>query len=131
MSQFSIELILVRQLASGLAIPTFVADASGTLIFINEPAERLLGVRFDELGDMPFDEWARTFTPVDGHGASVGPEQLPLTIALHEGRPAHGLLQIVGRDGVARSIEISAFPLQSAHGMLQGGVAMFWEVAAP
>ena len=54
MAQFSIELILVKQLASGLAIPTVVADASGSIVFINEPAERLLGVRFDELGDLLF-----------------------------------------------------------------------------
>jgi PAS domain-containing protein len=128
MAQFSIELILVKQLASGLAIPTFVADASGTLVFINEPAERLLGVRFDELGDMPFDAWTTTFTPTDGHGDGVTPDEIPLVIALNERRPAHGRLRIIGRDGVARAIEITAFPLESAHGMLEGGVAMFWEV---
>ena len=127
MAQFSIELILVRQLASGLAVPTVVADASGALVFINEPAERLLGVRFDELGDMPFDTWTTAFAPSDGD-RDVDPEDLPLAIALHRRRPAHGPLQIVGRDGVARSIEITAFPLESAHGQLEGGVAMFWEV---
>jgi PAS domain-containing protein len=131
MGQFSIELILVKQLASGLAVPTFVADSSGTLVFINEPAERLLGVRFDELGDMPFDSWTTTFTPPDSHGDAPKPEEMPLVIALKERRPAHGRLRIVGRDGVARAIEITAFPLESAHGMLEGGVAMFWEVGAP
>jgi PAS domain-containing protein len=126
MAQFSIELILVRQLASGLAVPTFVADASGTLIFINEPAERLLGVRFDEMGDMPFETWTTAFAPTHGGGA-VPPDRLPLAIALHERRPAHGPLRIIGQDGVARDIEITAFPLESAHGRLEGGVAMFWE----
>lgn len=127
MAQFSIELILVRQLASGLAIPTFVADAAGSLVFLNEPAERLLGIRFDELGDMPFEAWTTGFTPPDAHGG-VAPEQMPLAIALHERRPAHGPLRILGRDGVQREIEITAFPLESAHGQLEGGVAMFWEV---
>jgi PAS domain-containing protein len=131
MGQFSIELILVRQLASGLAVPTFVADSTGTLVFINEPAERLLGVRFDELGDMPFESWTTTFTPPDSHGDAAKPDEMPLVIALNERRPAHGRLRIVGRDGVARAIEITAFPLESAHGMLEGGVAMFWEVGAP
>ena len=128
MAQLSIELILVRQLASGLAIPTFVADASGTLVFINEPAERLLGVRFDELGDTPFNAWTTGFAPADADGERVAPDDLPLAIALHERRPAHGQLHIVGHDGVPRSIEITAFPLESAHGHLEGGVAMFWEV---
>jgi len=129
MAQFPIELILVRQLASGLAVPTVVADASGSLVFINEPAEHLLGVRFDEIGDLPFDEWTTSFAPSDG-GTAVPPERLPLAIALQERRPAHGPLEIVGRDGVARTIEITAFPLESAHGQLEGAVAMFWEVGA-
>lgn len=129
MAQFSMELILVRQLASGLAVPTVVADAAGALVFINEPAERLLGVRFDELGDLPFDEWTTAFAPSDGEN-EVPPEELPLAIALLRRRPAHGPLQIVGRDGVPRSIEITAFPIESAHGRLEGAVAMFWEVGA-
>jgi len=129
MAQFSIELILVRQLASGLAIPTFVADASGALVFMNEPAERLLGVRFDEMGEMPFEAWTTSFRPPDSVGPTPEPTEQPLAIALHERRPAHGPLQILGRDGVLRQIEITAFPLESAHGQLEGGVAMFWEVA--
>jgi PAS domain S-box-containing protein len=129
-AQFSIELILVRQLASGLAVPTVVADAAGTLIFLNEPAEELLGVRLDEMGDLPFEAWTTNFAPSDAHG-DVEPERLPLAIALHERRPAHGPLRIIGRDGVARAIEITAFPLEGAHGQLEGGVAMFWEVDPP
>jgi PAS domain-containing protein len=130
MAQFPIELILVRQLASGLAVPTFVVDAAGALVFLNEPAERLLGVRFDELGEMPFDVWATAFTPPDGNRPGTKPDELPLAIALQRRRPAHGPLNIVGRDGIRRQIEITAFPLESAHGQLEGGVAMFWEVAA-
>jgi PAS domain-containing protein len=130
MAQFSIELILVRQLVSGLAIPAFVADAAGNLVFINEPAERLLGVRFDEIGDMPFETWTTTFAPPDSHPGALAPEDLPLAIAIRQRRPAHGPMRIVGRDGVTRDIEITAFPLESAHGRLEGGVAMFWEVGA-
>jgi len=128
MAQFSIELILVRQLASGLAVPTVVADASGALVFMNEPAERLLGIRFDEQGDIPFDVWTTTFTVPETHPGAVKPEDLPLSIALQQRRPAHGPLRISGRDGATHRIEITAFPLEGAHGQLEGGVAMFWEV---
>jgi PAS domain-containing protein len=128
MGQFPIELILVRQLASGLAVPTFVADAAGALIFMNEPAERLLGLQFEDQGEMPFEVWATTFMPRHGQGGSVRAEDLPLAIALQQRRPAHGPLEILGRDGVWRQIEITAFPLEGAHGQLEGGVAMFWEV---
>jgi PAS domain-containing protein len=127
MAQLSIELILVRQLASGLAVPTFVTDGSGSLVFINEPAERLLGIRFDEIDEMPFETWSTIFSPADDQGETVEPNELPLAIALLQRRPAHGPLRIVGRDGVPRRIEITAFPLESAHGQLEGGVAMFWE----
>ena len=53
MSQKPIELILMRQLASTLAMPIFLVDADGTLAFYNEPAERVLGMRFEETGEMP------------------------------------------------------------------------------
>ena len=45
MSQKAIELILMRQLASSLAMPIFLVDPSGNLVFYNEPAEQLLGSR--------------------------------------------------------------------------------------
>ena len=52
MAQLPIELILVRQLADGLAVPTFVVDAAGDLVFVNEAAAGLLGLRFDEVGEV-------------------------------------------------------------------------------
>ena len=68
MTQKPIELILTRHLASNLAMPIFLVDADGTLIFYNEPAERLLGMRFEETGEMPANEWATKWMPttVDG-----------------------------------------------------------------
>lgn len=128
MAQFSIELILVRQLASGLVVPMVVADASGSLVFINEPAEKLLGLRFEEQGDIPFEVWTTSFNPPDSHPDASRPENLPLAIALQQRRPAHGPLRIAGQDGALHHIEITAFPLEGPHGQLEGGVAMFWEV---
>ena len=58
MAQKAIELILMRQLASSLAMPIFLVDASGNLLFYNEPAEQLLGSRFDETGEMSMTEWS-------------------------------------------------------------------------
>ncbi len=51
--QQEIEMILARQLASYLVMPIFVVDPAGTLVFYNEPAEPILGRRFDETGAMP------------------------------------------------------------------------------
>ncbi len=127
MAQLPIELILVRQLASGLAVPIFVVDAIGDLLYVNEAAEGLLGLRFDELGDVSFAEWTTAFAPRTPDGLGAGPGDLPLVVAIRERRPVHGPLEIVGRDGVARSIEVTAIPLVGTRGQLLGGLAMFWE----
>ncbi len=127
MSQKPIELILARQLASYLAWPTFIVDPAGTLIFYNEPAERVLGLRFEETGEMPAVEWATRFTPTDDTGAPVPPEALPLSIALTRRTPAYGRLWIRGLDGVTKHIELTAFPLIDPAGRHLGGVALFWE----
>ena len=63
MSQKPVELILMRQLASSLAMPIFLVDAGGALAFYNEPAEALLGKRFDETGEMTVGEWASVWQP--------------------------------------------------------------------
>jgi PAS domain-containing protein len=128
MSQKEIEVILTRQLASYLAMPIFIVDPQGTLVFYNEPAEMILGLRFDETGEMPFSEWATVFTPMDEHGTPLAPAALPLAIALGERRPAHGDFYIRGLDHVFRHIEVTAFPLIGQSGRNLGAVALFWEV---
>ena len=127
MPQREIEVILTRQLASYLALPIFIVDPDGTLVFYNEPAEAILGHRFEETGEMPASEWSSLYT-TDGPGDSVAPEELPLMIALREHRPAHGRLIIRGLDHVRRHIEVTAFPLIGQAGRGLGAVAIFWEV---
>lgn len=127
MAQAAIELILFRQLATSLAVPVFVVDAKGDMVFLNEAAERLLGLRFDDLDELPFDAWSRSFKPRNPDGASVTPESLPLVQAIVSRRPAHGPLVITGNDGTERAIEVTAFPLEGGQGRLIGAVAMFWE----
>lgn len=127
MAQQSIELILFRQLATSLAVPVFLVDDHGDLIFLNEAAEGLLGMRFDDLDDLPFDRWTTMFAARSREGKALKPESLPLAEAVLHRRPAHGALTITGRDGVDRHIEVTAFPLEGGRGRLLGAVAMFWE----
>ena len=128
MSQKEIEVILTRQLASYLAMPIFIVDPQGTLVFYNEPAEMILGLRFDETGEMPLAEWATVFTPIAQSGTPLPPQDLPLTIALNECHPAHGDFYIRGLDLVLRHIEVTAFPLIGQADRNLGAVALFWEV---
>jgi PAS domain-containing protein len=127
MAQQSIELILFRQLATSLAVPVFLVDENGDMVFLNEAAERLLGIRFDDLDELPFATWKTTFLPRAIDGSWVDPESTPLVRAIIERRPTHAPLRITGADGVERSIEVTAFPLEGGRGRLIGAVAMFWE----
>jgi PAS domain-containing protein len=127
MAQKGIELILTRQLASYLVLPIFLVDPDGTLLYYNEPAEAILGRRFDETGEMPVDDWSRAFAPTDDDGLPLPPEALPLVVAMAENRPAHRPFNIRGMDGVVRRLEVTAFPLIGQANTKVGAVAIFWE----
>jgi len=131
MSSKEIEMILMRQLASYLTMPIFIADPAGTLVFYNEPAEHILGRRFDETGEMPSAEWTTAWRPTDEAGVLLRPEHLPLSIALAQGRPAHSQFWIHGTDNVRRHIEVFAFPLIGQAGRHLGAVAISWELGQP
>lgn len=124
-----VELILARHLASYLATPIFIVSPEGDLLYYNEPAESILGRRFEETGEMTASEWSTVFLPTDENGAPLPPEALPLMIALVERRPAHRSFWIVGLDGGHRHIGVTAFPLIGQAGRFLGAVAIFWEAA--
>ncbi|PYM54603.1 MAG: hypothetical protein DMD79_24305 [Candidatus Rokuibacteriota bacterium] len=127
MAQKDVEVILMRQLASYLAMPIFLVDPAGNLLFYNEPAEALLGRRYDETGEMPIEEWSAIFVPVDESGAPFPPEDLPLAVALQKRRAAHRALWIRGFDGEFRRVNTTAFPLEGQGGRHLGAIALFWE----
>jgi len=77
MPQKEIELILLRQWASYLAMPIFVAGSDENLLFYNEPAGVLLGRRFDEAGEMPLQEMSTLFHTTAEDGTLLSPEALP------------------------------------------------------
>ena len=125
--QHQIEVILMRELASYLAMPIFLVDPGGNLLFYNEPAEKILGHRYEETGPMPAQAWATIFQPTDEDGHTLPAERLPLIVALQEARPAHSGFWIRGLDGVLRQIEVIAFPLLGQSDRRLGAVAIFWE----
>lgn len=128
MSQHEIETILARHLAEYLAMPIFIVNPTGDLIFYNEPAEAILGTRYNETGSMPASEWATIFHPVDKAGNSIPAEELPLMIALNRRCPAHKNFWIRGLDGKLRELEVTALPIIGQAGRFLGGIAIFWEI---
>jgi PAS domain-containing protein len=122
-----IELILARQVASYLALPIILTDADGDLVFYNEPAEELLGLRFDNTGPLPLIERVQALTLRDEGGSPMPFEDVPLVRALKDAHPDNQRLILRGLDGIDRPVETTAFPLTRRDGTLVGGVAVFWE----
>ena len=120
-------LILARDFASRLATPVFLVDEAGTVIYYNEAAERLLGIRFVEGRGMTAEDWAKLFSPADEAGAPIPIRETPLGVAFQELRPEHATLTIRDADGVAHRIEATAFPLLAHAGDPVGALAVFWE----
>ncbi|MCX5738763.1 MAG: PAS domain-containing protein, partial [Proteobacteria bacterium] len=102
MSQPGIEIVLMRQLASYLAVPILIVDRNRDLLFFNESAEPILGRRFDETGKIQRGEWTASFRPADANGLPLPPEEQPLTRAIDRGEPSYRRSWLTGLDGVAR-----------------------------
>jgi len=128
MAQQSVEMILVRQLASYLFVPVLVVDTTGTVVFYNEPAERILGVRFEETGRIDPEEADRLIELSDDPTAGPDDDGPPLVTALQQRRPAHARRWLLRRgDRVRLQVELTAFPVIDQEDRLLGAVAMFWE----
>lgn len=128
MAQHPIELILTRQLASYLVTPMFLVGPQGELLFYNEPAEALLGFRFDEALEIPLDEWASTYQLFDSAtGERLGADQFPVVTALRESRPHHMSLVYQRPDGGRLPLVVTSIPLIGGGGELLGAVAIFWQ----
>jgi PAS domain-containing protein len=124
-TQRPLELILARNLMSALSTPAFLVDEGGVLAFYNEAAGMLLGKRFEELGAVGPEEWGSLFGPFGEDGEPIPYDELPLVRAVRDGRPAHADYTIRSTDGSEHSVEVSAFPILTAHGS-RGGIAIFW-----
>jgi PAS domain-containing protein len=124
-TQHPVEIIMARGFVSNLATPAFLVGVDGTLVFYNEAAGELLGVGFEEAGPMPATAWATRFDPVAADGSDLSLEELPLGVALVQGRPAHGTLRIRAATGDQRTIEATAFPIVGHEGQ-SGAIAIFW-----
>lgn len=126
-----IELILLRQWSTYQAIPVWIMDAEGNLLFYNESAEAVLGLRYVEAGMIHANDLAERFQTTALDGSAVPTEELPVVIALTQRIPAHGQLRIKTADGAGRHLHITAFPVEGLSERHLGAVAMFWEEPIP
>ena len=120
-------LILAREFASNLATPIYIADTDETLVYFNEPAEKIAGRSFAEVGEIPVREFTEMLAPQAAGGQSLRREETPGGIAFAERRPAHGNLCVTGLDGTKREIATTGFPLFGPDEEFHGIMVIFWE----
>ena len=126
--QQPLELILLRQLASYLTAPMWMMDAGGNLVYYNEPAEPLLGVRFDDAGPIRSEDLLGMFEVTELDGAPMPDSVFPVLVALMTRVPAHRAVRFRGLDGVWREVEVTAVPIEGQGNRFLGAWATFWEV---
>jgi PAS domain-containing protein len=127
MAAHEIEIILNRQLADCLSIPVFIIDTEGNLIYYNEPAEHILGKRFEETGAMPVSVWGTIFKPMDENRNPLLPEDLPLVKTLRNRKPYHKTFYIESLTGNIEKISVTSYPILGRPARFLGAVALFWD----
>jgi PAS domain-containing protein len=120
-----IELIQTRGLMSNLTTPAFLVDTAGTLVFFNDAAGELLGLRFEEAGPMEPQEWGTRFVPMRVDGSPFPVDELPLSVALSKELPSHERMRIRSASDTEHEIEVCAFPITGTEGT-RGALAIFW-----
>jgi PAS domain-containing protein len=123
---FPIEIILNRQLADCLAIPVFITDTLGNLLFYNESAEQILGKRYEDTGEMTVEEWSTIFKSRDENGKFLDPEELPLVKTLLNQMPYSKTFWIESLQGKTERISVTSYPIIGRAGTFLGAVAIFW-----
>jgi PAS domain-containing protein len=122
-----LEMILFRQLATTLALPVWLLDLQGELVFYNEAAERAMGRRFQENEALHIGEIAAAFGMTLPDGRPIPADELGLAFGAARTHPLHREMGFRSLDGAFHAIEVTAFPLVGHRGVAVGVVAMFWE----
>lgn len=131
MAAYPLEIILCRQMAEHLALPVFITDPEGNLLYYNDYAEELLGERFEYTGPMPLSEWSVRFQPRNLEGELIQARELPLvqTLGLH--RSAHSTFWIENLKGVRHLISVTSVPISGTDNAFFGAMAIFWKNEGP
>src|SRR5258707_13936361 len=83
-----LELTLARNLISIVSIASPLVDSDGRIVFFNEAAAEIIGAPFEEIGVLEQDQWTARYGPFGEDGRPLLPDELPLTTAIRESRPA-------------------------------------------
>lgn len=126
--QKPLELILARNLLTSVTTPSFLVARDGALLFYNEAAGALLGRPFEDVGQLDAGEWTGSFGPLDENDEPIPLDELPLTRALRDGRPAHAEFCVRDAKGAKHRIAASAMPIVGHGDGASGAMVIFWPV---
>jgi PAS domain-containing protein len=129
-SQKPLELILARNLLTSVTTQSFLVARDGALLFYNEAAGAMLGRPFEDVGQLDANEWTQSFGPLDENDEPIPLEDLPLTQALRDGRPAHAEFSVRDSKGAKHRIAASAMPIVGHADGASGAMVIFWPVDA-
>ena|SRR5919197_5851469 len=127
LSEQPLELILARSLISIISIAALLVDSDGRIVFFNDAAADVIGAPFEEIGVLEQDEWSDRYGPFGADGKPMPPDELPLTIAVRESRPAYGRFSVRAESGPLE-VEAGALPLSGPAGY-HGAIIVFWPLA--
>ena len=118
--QKDVVLILARELASNIATPMLVLDETGTIVFFNEAAERILGATFESVGEVSPDEYDAKWATTDPDGNEISLRHGPMARVVSDHTPAHRVIRVRGLDGAWHLIETTVYPLFAERVALRG-----------
>lgn len=127
LAQHPIEMILLKQWASLIAVPVWITDADGRLVYYNEPTEEIIGMRFEDAGEMSADQLAEVFVIRDIDGSPLANDDRPLMIALTKQMSAHRRIRFLRVDKQWREIAVTAIPIIGEGNRHLGAMVTMWE----
>jgi PAS domain-containing protein len=120
-------MILLKQWASLIAVPVWITDADGRLVYYNEPTEEIIGVRFEDAGEMSAEQLAEKFVLCDIDGSPLADDDRPLMIALTKQMSAHRRIRFLRADKQWREIAVTAIPIIGEGNRHLGAMVTMWE----
>jgi hypothetical protein len=127
-SQKPIELILLRELAGRLSIAVSLFDATGKLVYLNESAENLLALLFDEVGEISQVEFIARLRPTNRDGAPIPVAEMPSGLAPGGWRPQHRTMLLHDARGAVHQVAVTDLPLHAHVGGAIGAMTIYWPV---
>jgi len=120
-------MILLKQWASLIAVPVWITDADGRLVYYNEPTEEIIGMRFEDAGELSADQLAEVFVISDIDGSPLANDDRPLMIALTKQMSAHRRIRFLRVDKQWREIAVTAIPIIGEGNRHLGAMVTMWE----